>query len=348
MVGKTIKDVAELAGVSESTVSRVLSGVKTQIAISEETRERVLRAAEALGYRPHPGARALSGKRTNLIGVIVRELCDPFFADLIDAVSLAAKEKGFDLVLGNARRDPAQALALRDQMLDMRYCDGILLCGDLHESAEEQDFLVRMGSDHRLVSVARGSGALVEGMSSIGVDNEAGIRLAMDYLIGLGHRQIACLDAGRVGDLWERLETYRRVMQERFGGVPDGLVEEAENSYSGGYTAARQLLARPSPPTAILAMDDVMAIGVMASARDMGLSVPQFVSVIGFDDMAVSTYVRPALTTLRCPIRELGEQAFELLLRIIEEEDDAPDEETHIRLQPELVIRESCGKPRPT
>lgn len=341
----TIRDVAARAGVSESTVSRVLSGAKTQIPISEETQERVRQAAEELGYRPHPGARALSGKSTNLLGIIVREVNDPFFAELIDVISFAAKEQGYDLVLGNAKRDPEQALALRDKMLDMRYCDGILLCGDLLESAEEHSFLERMGSDHRLVSVARGSGTLVASVPSVEIDNQMGIRQAMDHLVELGHRQIACLDAGRVGDLWERLETYRAFMREHMGGVPDGFVQEAENSYSGGYEAARQLLARPSPPTAILAIDDVMAIGVLAAAHDMGLAVPQFVSVVGFDDMPASAYVRPALTTVHQPIQEMGESVLDLVLRMVNKELE-PEEAPHIRLEPHLVIRESCASPR--
>ena len=123
----TIRDVAEKAGVSTSTVSRVLSGAETVIPISGDTRERVQQAARELGYRPHPSARALSGKATNLLGVIVRELGDPWFAQLIETISGAAREHGYDLVLGNAKRDPEEALALRNMMLDLRYCDGLLL-----------------------------------------------------------------------------------------------------------------------------------------------------------------------------------------------------------------------------
>jgi DNA-binding LacI/PurR family transcriptional regulator len=156
----TIRDVARRVGVSESTVSRVLSGVETQIVISEETRQAVQRAARELGYRPHPGARALSGKNSYLLGLIVREIADPWFAQMIEIISDLARERGYALVLGNARRDPREALKLRDMMLDLRYCDGLLLCGDLQETAEDQDFLTRMGATQRLVSVARGSGGL--------------------------------------------------------------------------------------------------------------------------------------------------------------------------------------------
>lgn len=338
----TIRDVAERAGVSQSTVSRVLSGSETQIPISQETRERVQRVAEELGYRPHPGARALSGKGTGLLGLIVREINDPFFAELIEVVSNMAKEEGYDLVLGSAKRDPENALALRDRMLDLRYCDGLLLCGDLQESPEDHTFLAKMGRDHRLVSVSRGSKQLVGNTPSVDIDNRKGVFLALDYLAQLGHRRIACMNAGRVGDLWERLEAYSEFMRDRFGGVPEEYVQLAENSYKGGYEATKCLLSLPTPPTAIFAMDDVMAIGALGAAIDMGWAVPGDLSIVGFDDMDVGTYIRPALTTVRQPMEEIGRKAVELLLKMIDGEVSS-DPWPRLFLEPELIIRDSCG-----
>lgn len=187
----TIRDVAEQAGVSQSTVSRVLSGTSTQIPISEKTRTRVKEVAATLGYRPHPGARSLSGKGTGLLGVIVRELDDPFFAKLTEVVSHVAKEKGYDVVLGNAKRDPENALALRDRLLDLRYCDGLLMCGDLRESSDDHTFLAKMGGDHQLVSVACGSRKPALNTPSVGVDNWKGTILSLEHLVTLGHRRIA-------------------------------------------------------------------------------------------------------------------------------------------------------------
>ena len=338
----TIRDVAEQAGVSQSTVSRVLSGSETQIPISQETRKRVRRVAKELGYRPHPGARALSGKSTGLLGVIVREINDPFFAELIEVISNVAKEEGYDLVLGNAKRDPENALTLRDWMLDLRYCDGLLLCGDLQESAEDRTFLAKMGRDHRLVSVSRGSKQLVGNTPAVDIDNRKGVFLALDYLAQLGHRRIACLNAGRVGDLWERLEAYSEFMRDRFGGVPEEYVQPAENSYKGGYEATKCLLSLSTPPTAIFAMDDVMAIGALAVAIDMVWAVPGDLSIVGFDDMDVATYIRPALTTVRQPMEEVGRKAVGLLLEMIDGEVSS-DPWPHLFLEPELIIRDSCG-----
>jgi len=302
----------------------------------------VQQAARDLGYRPHPGARALTGKGTGLIGLIVREINDPFFADLIEVVSNLANEKGYDLVLGNAKRDPEEALALRDKMLDLRFCDGLLLCGDLRESPEDHDFLSKMGRDHRLVSVSRGSKQLVGNTPSVDTDNRRGVFLALDYLTRLGHRRIACTNAGRVGDLWERLEAYREFMQQQVGDWPEEYVQPAENSYAGGYDATKRLLALPVPPTAILAVDDVTAIGALSAVIDTGRTVPGDVSIVGFDDMAVSAYIRPALTTIRHPIEEIGQKAVQVLLSMIQGEFTA-DSWPHLLVEPELVVRESCG-----
>jgi LacI family repressor for deo operon, udp, cdd, tsx, nupC, and nupG len=338
----TIRDVAEQAGVSQSTVSRVLSATPTQIPISEATRQRVHEVANALGYRPHPGARSLSGKSTGLLGVIVRELDDPFFAKLTEVVSNVAKEKGYDLVLGNAKRDPENALALRDRMLDLGYCDGLLLCGDLRESSEDHTFLARMGDHHPVVAVACDSRLLACNLPSVGVDNRKGTWLALDHLIELGHRRIACLDAGRGGDLWARLEAYGQIMQERFGGAPQAYVQRADNSCRGGYEAAKRLLALDAPPSAVFAMDDMMAIGALSAARDSGWAVPGDLSIVGFDDMDASAYVRPALTTLRQPMQEIGQQAVQLLLQVIDGEVHAGSWPRYA-LEPQLIVRDSSG-----
>jgi LacI family transcriptional regulator len=340
----TIRDVAKQAGVSQSTVSRVLNSSKTQIPISQETRQRVQKIVDELGYRPHPGARSLSGNGTGLLGVIMRDIDDPFFAVLIDVVSHFAKEQGYELVLGNAEGDPEKALALRDRMLDPRHCDGLLLCGDLRESLEDQTFLARIGQNHRLVSVSRGSTHLVRGMAAVSIDNRKGALLALDYLFQLGHRRIACQDVGRVGDIRERLDAYRAFMQERLGGVPEGYIQVTQNDCGGGYEATRRLLSLPEPPTAIFAMDDMMAIGALGAVADMGRVVPENLSIVGFDDIKVSAFVRPALTTVRQPIEELGRKAVELLLTMIASETPC-DPCSQLVLEPELIIRDSCAPP---
>jgi len=340
----TIREVAEKANVSQSTVSRVLNSSVTQIPISQKTRQRVEKAVEELGYRPHPGARSLSGRGTGLIGLIMREINDPFFAELVDVISNVAKQKGYELVLGNAKRNPEHALALRDRMLDPRHCDGLLLCGDLQESPEDNTFLDKMGTNHRLVSVSRGRNQLVRSTPSVAIDNHKGTLLVLEYLTQLGHERIACVNVSRVGDLWERLEAYREFMQDRFGGVPADYVQLTENRYEGGYQATNHLLSLTEPPTAIFAMDDTMAIGALSAAADMGYAVPADLSIVGFDDMDVCAYLRPALTTVRQPTDELGRKAVEMLLSMIDGQ-EAFDPVPRLFLDPELIIRDSSGPP---
>ena len=339
----TMSDVAKQAEVSESTVSRVLSGAKTSVSISDQTRERVLAVVDKLNYHPHPFARALRGKHVNLLALIAREIDDPFFAQLIEVISTEAKARGFDLVLGYAKSDPQRALALSD-VLDLRQSDGLLLLGDLDESLEDRDFLAHIGKERRTVSLCRGSGSLVGNTAWVAVDNRKGARLALDYLADLGHRRIALITADRVGDLQERLDSYNEFATDCLGGLYDGYVQGAENSYQGGYIAAMALLSLPIPPTAIWAADDTMAVGALGAAFDLGVNVPEDVSIVGYDDVRLAAYVRPALTTVRQPIEELGKQAVEILVELIRVE-GSTDPLPQVLLDPELVIRASCAAP---
>ncbi len=339
----TMSDVAQQAEVSESTVSRVLSGAKTSVSISEATRQRVLAVVDDLKYQPHPFARALRGKRVNLLGLIAREIDDLFFAQLIEVVSTEAKERGFDLVLGYAKSDPEQALAL-SEVLDLRQSDGLLLLGDLNESAEDHDFLARMGREQLTVSLCRGSGPLVTNTAWVAVDNRKGTLQALDYLVQLGHRRIAYIAASRLGDLRERLEVYCGYTEERLGTPCDGYIQRAENTFQGGREATQRLLSLPYPPTAILAADDTMAIGALSAAWDRGTAVPADLSIIGYDDVRIAGYVRPALTTVRQPIEEIGRRAVEMLVGMVRGEATG-DTLPHVLLEPELVIRDSCGPP---
>ena len=229
----TIRDVALLAGVAESTVSRVLTGAETSIAISEDTRQRVLQAASDLAYRAHPGARALRGKGTNLLGVIVREFDDAFFSRQVDAFVNVAREAGYDLMLGSAKGDPEQAVALSGT-LNMRYCDGLVLLGDLQETPEDLSFLKTLSGQVPLVLVCRGSGELVGDNPSVTMDNRLGARLVLDYLAELGHQRIAFIGSARLGDLHERGEAYAEFMAEQLGGVPDRLPPARRECAGGG------------------------------------------------------------------------------------------------------------------
>jgi DNA-binding LacI/PurR family transcriptional regulator len=337
-----MSDVARKARVSESTVSRVLSGSETPISISDATRQRVLAAVHELNYQPNPFARALRGKNTNLIGLIVRQVDDPFFSELIEVIGSEASAAGFDLVLGY-KSDPQEALQL-GQMLELRHSDGLFLMGDLDESPEDYTFLAEMGKDHALVSLCRGNGPLSGSAAHVGLDNAQGVQQALEYLVSLGHRDIAFLGTDRLGDLRERMEAYSEFMKKRFGDGGEEYIQVERNSFEGGYAAAKTLFSTAVFPSAILASDDTMAIGAMAAALDLGMQVGDDISIVGFDGIRLGTYVRPALTTVRQPIEKIGKKAVEMLVAMING-NGAGQITSQVLFEPELVIRQSCGSP---
>jgi DNA-binding LacI/PurR family transcriptional regulator len=333
-------DVARATGVSQSTVSRVLSGAPTTIPIATETRERVMRAARSLGYRPNPLARGLRGARTGLLGVIVREITDPFFASAIEAVSIEAARRGYNVVLGHAHGRADEALALWG-ILEARHCDAILLLGDMRDKLQ----LIEDLHDTPAPVVALWHGSRAAGLPTVTVDNRAGIDAVLDHLRALGHRRIAFIGGRRLGDIREREDAFRTHVTNHRLDVPDRYVVSAANEFSGGAEALDALLALRDRPTAVVAATDVLAVGVLRGAWDRGLVVPRDLSVTGFDDIPFASVSIPSLTTVRMPVREMVAQAIEVAIDGSLAE--GPDGIPHSILRPELVVRGSSG-PAPT
>ena len=334
----TMHDVAKLAEVSQSTVSRVLNERPSGVPISERTRQRVMSAARELNYTPNPFAQALKGANTRLVGAIVREIADPFFAQMMSSIGETLGERGYSTVLGDAHSNPEEALRFT-QLLDVRHCAGFLVLGDLRDDEAALHAIRKQRS--YVVAVARGKA--VTDVPFVNVDNQKGVGLALHYLFDLGHRRIAFIHGGWVGDIQERYCAYRGLMEVQGVPILDGYVHWAKsNDPAGGYEAMQALLSLPEPPTAVLASDDSMAIGALQSAADMKVGVPEQVSVVGFDDINAAAYAIPRLTTIRQPIEEMGRRAVHLLVDMIEEV-IAPDGAKEIVLEPELVVRESCG-----
>jgi len=337
----SMKDVARRAGVSQSTVSRVLNDAPTAIAISPATQARVLKAARELGYTPNPLARGLRGSRTGLLGLIVREIDDPFFAQLIDVITMVTRERGYSIVLGHARSNSDEALALSD-ILDLRHCDGLFVLGEVRG---DQAFFARIVESNPTV-VAFCSGEPVGGISVVDVDNRKGIYLALDYLVGLGHRKIAFIEGGWIGATLQRRETFLEYMQQHSLEIPQEYIAQVEaNDASGGYRGMKSLLDIPDPPTAVLASDDAVAIGALKAAFDLGFQVPADVSVIGFDDIEATSYTIPALTTIRQPVEEMAQKAVDVLFDMLDGK-ISPDDVSPILTEPAIVIRDSCAPPR--
>jgi DNA-binding LacI/PurR family transcriptional regulator len=333
LVAPTMRDIAEATGVSQSTVSRVLSGTPTAVPIAEATRRRVTETADRLGYRPNPLARGLRGAPTMLVGVIVRDITDPFFGGAIEAASLEAARHGYNVVLGHAHQSADEAVALWN-ILEARHCDAILFLGDLRDRPD----LIEDLQSTRIPVVALWHGARGGAIPTVGVDNQAGIAQVMAHLVGLGHRRIAFAGPKRLGDITEREAAYSTALVgHRLEARPE-YVRDVGNSFDGGAIALDELMDLPQPPSAIVAPTDVLAIGMLHAAHRRGLRVPDDVSVSGFDDIPVAAASVPALTTVRMPTEAMIARAIDL---VIGPRDASSD--LHPVLVPDLVVRASTG-----
>jgi DNA-binding LacI/PurR family transcriptional regulator len=315
----------------------VLSGASTAVPIAPETRERVIAAAAELGYRPNPHARGLRGMSTMLLGVIVREITDPFFAGAIEAVSIEANRRGYNVVLGHAHARADEAIALWG-VLEARRCDAILLLGDM----SDQPRLIEDLRGALVPVVAMWQGSLPTDVASVSVDNRAAIRTVLDHLVGIGHRRIAFVGGRDLGDIQEREHGYRDYLAGLGVPVPAGYVQHAPNDPSGGGAALGSLLALADPPTAVIGSSDVLAVGILHAAHQRGLRVPEDLSITGFDDIPMAAYTWPALTTVRMPTREMVATAVRMVL----DDGEVPAATSGLRhpiLEAALVVRASTG-----
>jgi DNA-binding LacI/PurR family transcriptional regulator len=330
----TMRDIAEATGVSQSTVSRVLSGTPTAVPIAESTRMRVMETARQLGYRPNPLARGLRGAPTMLIGVIVRDITDPFFAVAIEAATREAGRRGYNVVLGHAHESADEAQALTS-ILEARHCDALLFLGDLRDRPD----LIEELQDTRIPVVAMWHGSRESGIPTVSVDNRGGTTAVVDHLVGLGHQRIAFAGPrGRLGDITEREDAFVAALHGHGLPTPEELLADVPNTYAGGAAALDRLLELEVPPTAIVGSTDVIALGLLHGAHERGLRVPQDVSISGFDDIPQAAFTVPALTTVRMPTAAMVTAAVDLA---IGQED--PVAELHPVLEPELVVRHSTG-----
>jgi DNA-binding LacI/PurR family transcriptional regulator len=334
-----MRDIAAAASVSQSTVSRVLSGVETRVPIAAETRERVIQASRLLGYRPNPLARGLRGASTNLIGAVVRDFSDPFFAEAIEALVKESMAHGYNVVLGHVHPRLEEAIPLTS-VLETRHTDAIVLLGDLRVHPQ---LLADLRSS-RVPIVALWQGTSPLEFPSADTDDRAGIQGGLDHLTSLGHRRIAFVSAELPGDFWVREAAYVDFMRERFGGVMDGYVERCPNTLAGGDAALRRLMALPEPPTAVATSTDLIAVGVLHAAHSVGATVPDRLSVVGFDDILISSHTVPALTTSRMPTAKIVRYAINLAISQAHDSDAARGPSLEI-FKPDLIIRDSTARP---
>jgi len=324
----TIQDVAKKAGVSVSTVSRVLNG-KSDVA--SETQERILAVIDHLGYATNLAARSMRSRKKNLLGLIMPDIAYPFAIEVMKGVNRAIAESEFDLLVyttGDVRKSGRASHERKYvSLLTNSISDGVILVAPV---AEE------LNVDAPIVSID--PLASNPNFPSVHATNYDGALEAMDYLIGLGHRRIGFITGrAELESANRRLKGYRDALEKAGIGVDEQLIAPGDYTTETGVNSARQLLALEKPPTAIFASNDQMAVGVYQVAEELGVKIPDDLSVVGFDNITESKYL--GLTTVDQFISEMGYVATQMLIKIIN--GVALEEQTY-RMQTKLVIRTSC------
>jgi LacI family transcriptional regulator len=326
-------EVAELAGVSISTVSHVINETRP---VGDELRQRVLEAMDTLDYRPNRLARSLRMGETHTIGVIVPDSSNPFFAEVARGIEDASFAQGYSVILCNSDGDLEKEL-LYTNVLASKQVDGILFVAagvsTEHIRGLQEEEVPVVVVDREIPDVS---------VDEVLTDNVRGGEMATRHLIDLGHRRIGCITGP--SDLTpsaDRFVGYCRALQEAGLSVDEEIVVRGDFQYEGGYQRAQQLLNVDDPPTAMFACNDLMAVGVIRAAREMERRVPADLSVVGFDDVSLASFTSPALTTVAQPKYEIGVLATKLLLDRMEDQDKPP---RHRLLETILVVRRSTAR----
>jgi len=330
----TMKDVAQQAGVSPSTVSHVINDTRF---VSQQLRDRVLHAMRELNYQPSAVARSLRTKRTQVVALVIPDITNPYFPEVARGVQDVAEENEYSVILCNTDRVRGRELrflkALRGQRVD-----GLILnpsevtSGDLQDLQDAQIPVVLIGSqiDHPDLDVVM-------------VDNVQGAYDAVSHLIDLGHRRIGLVGGSRAASSGEqRFQGYIRALADLDIPIDEEIITEGRFTREGGYESMKRLLALQAPPTAVFASSDVMAIGALMAIQEEGLQVPNDVSLVGFDDIAEASTTTPKLTTVSQPKYQTGQVAAQLLFDRVE--GASPGERQKIVLSHQLVIRDSTAR----
>lgn len=341
----TIDDVAAAARVSPATVSRVINN---RPIVAEGTRQRVLDAIERLSFRPSSLGRSLATRRTGTLGLVIADITNPFYPEIVRGVEQAAATHGMSLLLYDTAEDSErEAEALR--LLGERKVDGVIICAS---RLPEERLAALAASDTPLVFI--NCQPAVWSIGTVDVDQEAGAHAAVDHLAALGHRRIAYIGGPEASQVQQRRRAaFQAACAAHDIAILDHDIVTADPTIAGGQDAGRRLLGAASShragghprPTAILAYNDLIAVGVLMVAQADGIAIPAHLSVVGHDDIPLSAALHPALTTVRQPMRDLGKRAVRLLHTHLQHQqrDGARDAPALVRLAPTLIVRASTG-----
>lgn len=337
MSAVTLRDLAAQLGLSITTVSRALAGYGD---VAEATRRRVLAAANEVGYVPDVTARRLQKGRTDTIGFVIPtfgpRFSDPYFSELLAGIGNEAARHDFDLLVSTQPPNTPHEQAVYRRLAESRLVDGLLVV-----RTRLQDPRIAYLAETSFPFVAFGRSDLDVDFPYVDEDGYLGLELVTQHVIDQGHRRLAFITAP--DDLM--FCTYRRagleatLQRNGLSLAPDCDIA-GDLTQQGGFAAMNQLLDLPSPPTAVIACNDLMALGAISAAQKRGLAVGRDLVITGFDDIPPAEHSHPSLTTVRQPVYSIGRQICSMLIQLIREEELA---ERHVLLQPELVIRESSG-----
>lgn len=331
-----MKDIAQATGVDVSTVSRSLNG---SYGIHKDTRERVLATAAQLKYETQRGARRVNSGRSHIIGLIVSDIRNPFFAEVARGAEDAACAAGCELVLCNSDLDAAKQMRYLESLLN-KGVDGILINSVAGLDRPQQEYLASTGIPLVLLNRPRSH----SNFSTVTADNDEGGCLAGEYLLRLGHRRIAHLTGPRDhGNLRERAKGFMRAISGVPGCEPPVMIH-GEHTFRGGYEMARTVISRHPEMTAVFAASDIVAFGAIRAFAEAAIDVPRYISVIGFDNVELATVSHPPLTTIHQPKYEMGRAAVEIIsARAANKNPHLPEQRV---LGVKLVERQSCAAPR--
>jgi len=334
----TSKDVAKHAGVSRTTVSLVLNNVQG-VQISKGTRARVIEAAQELGYVPNAAAQALASRRAQIIGLILTRnphhiSSDAFLNQILDGLITAAHEHSIRLLIDIVEVHHQKKAYL--ELVRAKRIDGLILSGPRFDD----EALLSLEQDH-FPTVLMGQLPKTD-FYSVDIDNYSASQQAVEHLVKLGHKRIACISNAPPSytAAADRLDGYRETLKTHGFPYDEALVRYGDFDPESGFQQMKDLLSLKKHPSAVFVASDVVAIGAKAAIVEKGLKIPQDIALVGFDDVPLARYLDPPLTTVRLPASELATRASQMLIQLIQGESPA---EKQVLLESQLIVRQSCG-----
>lgn len=327
-----IQEVAKRAGVSTATVSRTINGSNK---VTPKTAERVRRAIATLKYYPNTNARALGSGRSRLLGLIISDITNPFFPELVKSFEDVAVKHGLDVIVSNTGYSPERTELCVQRMLE-RKVDGVAVM-----TSEMAPHLIERLHSSQIPIVFLDTGEPASGVSNIVVDYGAGIDNAVEHLVALGHSRIGFISGPPdLASARTRREAFLKSLKRKHLNTSRDLIEVGNHRIDGGRIAMERLLRAECRPTAVLASNDLTAIGAIGAIHQQGLHVPEDVSVVGFDDIEISAFLYPPLTTVRLSRAEIADRAFRALYTA---EGRAEFKAAAYAIRPELIVRGSTA-----